>query len=321
MTITVIIATRDRAPLLGSTLDALARLEWPGVPFEILVVDNGSVDDTPSIVAQAARCTRVPIVYETEAKPGKSHALNTAVARARGDLLVFTDDDVLPSPAWLAAYVRAFTETGADFAAGRILPLWEAPAPKWLSPDLYAALSVVDGGTERIRLTKGAADPIMPIGANMAVRRRVFERVGAWNPDLGKLQGTLRTGEDHELMLKMVAAGFTGVYEPEASVRHRVSADRLRMTYFRRWFWDNGVIEAGFERKYPTTRRYLLGTPRYLWWECGRELLATAWAVFTWNAGRATVGQMRLAWFGGYQRGCWNHRRAAMPANAGSATV
>jgi glycosyltransferase involved in cell wall biosynthesis len=321
MTITVIIATRERASLLAATLDAFSELEWPGVPFDILVVDNGSMDDTPAVVQQKAQCARVPIAYLAEPTPGKSNALNAAVARAGGDLLVFTDDDVLPSPGWLAAYVRAFAETGADFAAGRVLPLWEAPAPKWLSPDLYAALSVVDGGTQRVRLTRGAADFIMPIGANMAVRRHVVDRVGGWNPDLGKLQGTLRTGEDHEFMLKITAAGFAGVYEPEACVRHRVPVDRLRLAYFQRWFWDNGVIEAGFEREYPTTDRYLLGTPRYLWRECAHELLATGWAVPTWNARRATVGLVRLAWFGGYLRGRQNNRCADIPASTGSATA
>ena len=68
-------------------------------------------------------------------------------------------------------------------------------------------------------------------------------------------------------LVKMIAAGFTGVYEPEASVRHRVPADRLRLGYFQRWFCDNGAIEAGFERDYPTTSRYVLGVPRHLWRE------------------------------------------------------
>jgi glycosyltransferase involved in cell wall biosynthesis len=316
MTITVIIATRDRAPLLAATLDAFSQLEWPGVPYDILVVDNGSIDDTSAVVQQKARCARVPLTYLTAPTPGKSHALNVAVARAGGDLLIFTDDDVLPSPGWLAAYVRAFAETGADFAAGRVLPLWEAPAPKWLSPGLYAALSICDGGTQRIRLTKGAAESIMPIGANMAVRRCVFERVGGWNLDLGKLQGTLRTGEDHEFMLRYTAAGFTGVYEPEAFVRHRVPADRLLLSYFRRWFWDNGVITAGFERKYPTTDRYLLGAPRYLWRQAARELLATGVAIPTCNARRAVVGLVRLAWFGGYLRGLRDGHSANVAANA-----
>lgn len=226
--ISVIIATRDRAPLLEATLEALCAQRSPGCPFEILVVDNGSIDGTPGVVAAAASRCRVPIVYLTEHKSGKSHALNTAVTHARGDLLVFTDDDVLPSPGWLAAYAQAFSETGADYAAGRIQPLWEAPPPRWLTPTLHGVLAVQDGGTRRLAL-RGMSDQVMPIGANMAVRRHVLDSVGGWNPQLGKLKNSLRTGEDHEFALKLVAAGFAGVYEPEASVLHRVSADRLRL--------------------------------------------------------------------------------------------
>ena len=253
----------------------------------------------------------MPIVYVTEATPGKSHALNTAVARAHGDLLVFTDDDVLPSPGWLAAYVRSFTETDADFAAGRVLPLWEAPAPAWLSPDLYAALSIVDGGTRRVRLVKGAADFIMPIGANMAVRRRVFDRVGGWNPDLGKLQGTLRTGEDHEFMLKMIAAGFTGVYEPEASVRHRVPADRLRLPYFAA---GSGTTASSRQASSGSIRRRI-DTSSGCLATSGLSVLARCWRQHGQSPPGTRRGPrrpVRLAWFGGYLRGLWNHRRAGV---------
>ncbi len=304
----VIIATRDRAPLLASTLEALSRQDWPADAFEVLVVDNGSVDDTQHVVAAAARTAPMPIRYLSEPRPGKSNALNTAVTYARGDQIVFTDDDVLPSHGWLAAYARAFAQTGADFAAGRILPLWEAPAPRWLTPELYGVLAIADGGTERRVLSNGAADVVMPIGANMAVRRHVLDRVGGWNPELGKLQGTLRTGEDHEFALKMSAAGFVGVYEPEAIVQHRVAADRLRRAYFRQWFGDNGAIVAALEREYPTTQNYLLGVPRYLWRQLADELIATGRALVTGNVDRATLGRMRLAWFAGYLRGRWDRR-------------
>jgi glucosyl-dolichyl phosphate glucuronosyltransferase len=309
--ISVIIATRDRAALLASTLEALSKQEWPGSPFEVLVVDNASVDHTPAVTAAAAAATDVPIVYLHEARPGKSHALNTAVAHARGTLLVFTDDDVLPSSAWLATYAAALEETGADYGVGRILPLWEAPPPRWLGPALYGVLAIPDGGTQRLRLARGMNEAIMPLGANMAVRRHVVDRVGGWNPDLGKLQGTLRTGEDHEFALKMLDAGFTGVYEPGAWVRHRVPADRLRLAYFARWFYDNGAIDAALEERYPTTRTYLLHVPRYLWRQVIDDFRVTAGAIVTCNMERATAGGMRVLWFAGYLRRRWSRRRTA----------
>lgn len=316
--ISVVIATRDRAELLEGTLESLRRQESPGCPVEILVVDNGSIDATPEIVETAARLSAVPIVYLTESKPGKSHALNTAVGRARGDLLVFTDDDVLPSPGWLAAYARSFSETGADYAAGRILPFWEALPPRWLSPELYGVLAIPDGGTRRLQMSQGTNEHIMPLGANMAVRRHVLDRVGGWNPELGKLKGTSRTGEDHEFALRVAAAGYGGIYEPEASVLHRVPADRLRLGYFLQWFYDNGGIEARLEQDYPSTDRYMFSVPRYRWRMAFGDLGAAIWGALTGNAPRATAGVMRLAWFVGYLRGRWTTRRGrqALPVPA-----
>jgi glucosyl-dolichyl phosphate glucuronosyltransferase len=312
--ISVIIATRDRADLLAATLDALAAQEWPGYPFEIVVVDNASVDGTCRVVESIARRAPVPVVYLTETKSGKSHALNTAVAHAQGDILVFTDDDVIPSRNWLAAYVRAFMETGPDYAVGRILPLWEAPPPPWMSAAFHGALAVPDGGTERLQLLQGINEAIMPLGANMAVRRHVLDQIGGWNPDLGKLQGTLRTGEDHEFALRMRSAGFKGVYEPDACVQHRVPQDRLRLAYFRRWFYDNGVIVAGLEEEYPTTTRYLLNVPRYLWRQFANDLLTMASAVFRWDTTSAPAAEVRLGWFAGYLRARWSRRTGSRAA-------
>jgi glycosyltransferase involved in cell wall biosynthesis len=310
MMISVIIATHNRAALLASTLEALAGQEPVGRPFEIVVVDNASTDETPAVVREAASRTAGPVVYLREDRAGKSHAMNTAVAHARGDLLVMTDDDVVPCPGWLAAYAAAFDETGADYAVGRILPLWEATPPGWLSPKLYGVLAIPDGGTRRLRIGSDHNDQIMPLGANMAVRRHVVDRIGGWNPTLGKLQGTLRTGEDHEFALRMADAGFTGVYEPAAYVHHRVPADRLRLAYFHRWFYDNGIVQCSLDREYPRTSRYLMNIPRYLWRQVLMDAALMARGIVTLDAGRVVAGEMRLAWFAGYIRGCWDRWRA-----------
>jgi glucosyl-dolichyl phosphate glucuronosyltransferase len=315
--ISVIVATRDRARLLESTLEALCRQDSPGCPVEILVVDNGSIDNTSEVVATAARRSPVPVTYLTETKSGKSHALNTALEHARGDLLVFTDDDVLPSRHWLASYAQALAQTGADYAAGRILPLWEAPQPRWLSPALHGVLAIPDGGTARLVLS-GVQDHVMPIGTNMAVRRHVIDRIGGWNPQLGKLKHTLRTGEDHEFALRLAAGGFSGVYEPDASVLHRVPRERLRLSYFFRWSFGNGRMEAGLEEHYPSTAHYLCRVPRYLWRRLASDVLSTITGVLTLDARTVTAGAMRVGWFAGYLTGCWKDRgtAASVPARA-----
>ena len=308
MMISVIIATRNRAPLLASTLDALSRQQVSDFAFEIVVVDNASTDETALVVEAAAR-RGGPVVYLFESRPGKSHALNAAVSRARGDVLVFTDDDVLPSSNWLAAYARVFGETEADFAAGRIQPLWESPPPSWMSPALHGVLAVADGGAHRLPIRHGAKDDIMPLGANMAIRRYVLDRVGSWDPQFGKLQGTLRTGEDHDFFLRMIQAGFQGVFEPEANVQHRVPAERLRLGYFHRWFYDNGQVDAQMEERYPTTARYFLQVPRYLWREALADVGSLLLGLVTLDAKRTVASVTRLAWLAGYLRYRWTPRR------------
>jgi glycosyltransferase involved in cell wall biosynthesis len=305
--VSVVIATRNRAASLAGTLRALLDQE-SGSPYEIVVADNGSTDETARVVEAAAARGRVPVTYVREDRPGKPFALNAATARARGRLVAFTDDDVLPSRRWLAALARAVEREGADFVAGRIVPLWEAPPPAWLSPALYGVLGTPDAGIERRRIRADENEHIMPIGANMAVRRAVLDRIGGWDPDLGKLEGTLRTGEDHDLFCRMLAAGFAGVYEPEALVHHRVPADRLRRSYFRRWFYGNGAVIAALDRRYARAVPYLLGVPRYLWRQATRAVLDLVVGSVTGDAPRAAAGEMRVVWFAGYLRAAWSRR-------------
>ena len=124
--VSVVIATHNRSALLARTLDALAGQRWPCDRLEIVVADNRSTDDTREVVESAAlrdRASRVRYLYVAD--PGKSFAVNAALQIATGDLLLFTDDDVLPEPLWIDRMTAALVETGADFAAGRIVPRWE----------------------------------------------------------------------------------------------------------------------------------------------------------------------------------------------------
>ena len=306
--VSILIATRNRAELLKRTLAALGMQELDGLSVEVVVVDNASSDHTRAVVAEAAAILP-DVVYLHEERAGKSHALNRAIQRARGDLLLLTDDDVIASRGWVRAFVRAFAETGADYAVGRIFPLWEVPPPRWMSSALYGVLAIPDAGPDRLLLSKGVHDEIMPIGANMAVRRRVIERIGGWNPELGKLEGTLRTGEDHEFALRMLASGFTGVYEPSASVGHHVPASRLRLRYVARWFYDNGTIVAGLEQASPSSPAQLLGVPRYLWRQLARDLQAGLAAAVRFDRAQVVAAAMGVLWFAGFVKSRWSSAR------------
>jgi len=304
--VSVIIATRNRCGLLGQTLNAIAGQEWPRDRAEVIVADNGSTDDTASTVAAAAKQHRpLAIRYLSVDQPGKSNAVNAALKVATGDPLVFTDDDVQPARGWLRSIVAAFEQTSADFLAGRILPNWESPPPSWMSPALHGVLAIPDNGEHRLDIVLGGNEMVIPIGANMAVRRAVIERVGGLRDDLGKLEGSLRTGEDHEFFLRMIHAGFRGIYEPTAVVYHRVPAERLKRSYFRRWLFQNGRDVARLRAAYRPGVPHLAGIPRYLWRQAISDAIGAIVARLKGKRDTSFGLTTRVVWFAGYLRQSW----------------
>lgn len=246
----VIVATYNRAPFLDECLAHLRRQ-----PFldgdELIVVDNGSTDETPAILARHAADFPVPLVRIVEPAPGKSRALAAALAVARGGILAFTDDDVIVAPDWLAEIRRALTADEADLVGGPVAPRWERPAPAWLRLQndagygrLAAPLALLDYGP-----APGVLGPRTLLGANLALRRDVLVRLGGFAPHLGKLRGTLLSGEDHDLCQRTQAAGFRARYLPAIRVRHWVPGDRMRLRYFVSWFYWSGVTHAILDRR------------------------------------------------------------------------
>ncbi|HXD72294.1 MAG TPA: glycosyltransferase [Vicinamibacterales bacterium] len=306
-TFSVVIATRNREALLRDTLAALIAQEWPRDRFEILVGDNGSTDGTKAVVCAAAKTPGAPrIVYRHIATPGKSHAVNALFKEVTGDIIALTDDDVRPEPDWLQAYASAFAETGADYAAGRILPHWEADPPPWLSEPLYGVLAIPDNGTARLTIAPDAdGRDVMPVGANMAVRASVVRKIGGLRHDLGKLDGTLRTGEDHEFFLRLVGAGCKGVYEPTAVVHHFVPRARLERSYFRRWLYQNGQDVSRLQASHPGNVRRVLRIPGYLWRQAASDAVSMLKAGMAGDRRGRFAASTRLIWFGGYVRDAW----------------
>jgi O-antigen/teichoic acid export membrane protein/glycosyltransferase involved in cell wall biosynthesis len=301
--VSIVIATRNRSALLGQTLEALARQRWPADQLEIIVSDNGSTDDTRAVIERAAgRARGAAVRYLFVTEPGKSHAVNAALLVTRGDLIAFTDDDVQPDPDWIPALARAVEETSADFVAGRIRPIWETEQPAWLSPSLYGVLAIPDNGPARLPIGADTPSNVMPIGANMAVRAAVIARLGGLRTDLGKLAGSLRTGEDHEFFLRLLRAGCRGVYEPGALVGHVVPAERMTRGYFRRWIYRNGHDVARLERSYAAAVPFLFGVPRYLWRQTIADALSAVRAAIGGDDARRFASGLRVLWFAGYLR-------------------
>ena len=243
--VTVVVCTYNRCENLRDTLRALkGQVVDGGLALEILVVDNNSSDQTKAVVEEAARVSRWPLRYTFERLQGLTHARNRSIQEARGEWVAFTDDDVLPEPDWVASLWHTAQAFNADAAGGRILPLWQSPPPAWLvrQRELLGALTLVDRGPEPLIAT--LRDAYFIFGANMAFKKTLFEQLGLFRTDLGVVGNTAMRGEDTEFVVRAVQAGKRVVYAPEAVVRHKVPAERMRLAYFRRVKFHTGRSEA-----------------------------------------------------------------------------
>lgn len=266
----VVVCTYNRCASLAETLEAIGAQQVPeGCRWEFIVVDNNSRDETRATVeAFAAARPKLNLRYCFEPKQGLSHARNHGIGAAQGEFIVFTDDDVLPAPDWLATLVQGMRERECDAAGGFIAPLWQAEPPAWLTERFYGFLAVrtdPEGPKDVVQ----EAD--MPFGANLAFRRAVFDRVGLFDPHLGRKGHVLAGGEEIDVLMRIVRGGGRIVYFPEARVRHKVEAFRLSKRYFRRWRYQCSRNEAA-TLEIPQGRS-VFGVPVYIL----RQLAASAW--------------------------------------------
>jgi glycosyltransferase involved in cell wall biosynthesis len=232
MDASIIVCTYNRAASLQDTLAALTALRAPAsLDWEVLVVDNNSHDATRSVVETLQRdWPRLRYVFEPA--QGLSHARNRGITESRGAILLFTDDDVLPEPAWLETTLDGLTCHQAAACGGYIAPIWETPPPAWLTERFYGFLAVrTDRSDDYPITTPGQA----PFGANMGFRREVFERVGHFDTRRGRKGKVLASGEDGEMFERILGAGFKVVFLGASRVHHKVESFRLTKRYFRRW--------------------------------------------------------------------------------------
>jgi len=261
--ITVGIPTHNRASILRETLRRLMRLAIPdGIDWELIVVQNNCTDGTAAVLDEVA--ARLPLRVIIEPQAGVNFARNAAIAAARGEYLVFTDDDTLVDERWLAAYVSAFRSfRDADVFGGPIVPRFASPPPPWLREALplvhgaYGNLDARGRGT-----TLGAT--FYPFGANMAFRTSVLKN-SPFDPRLGPKGSSRVNGSETALILALFASGHAGRWVEDARVEHCVQAKQMTTDFLRWYFTGQGASLARVPME-PGTKM-LWGRPRWLWRE------------------------------------------------------
>lgn len=207
--VSVIICTRNRADSLRRCLESFEKIEPPeNSPWELIVVDNGSSDDTRSVVQKASK-KGAAIRYVREIRKGTSYGRNTGATHAKGAILAFTDDDCVADPHWLGSITKEFESDPALGALGGRVELFDARDKP------------VTIATSRDRLIFSSPYDVFNSihGCNVAFSSRVFERAGRFDVRFGP--GTkLLAAEDLDLLYRVHKEGFKIVYCPEALVYH-----------------------------------------------------------------------------------------------------
>jgi glycosyltransferase involved in cell wall biosynthesis len=313
--VTIAICTRNRAASLRRMLDSLCALTIPpGAEWEVIVVDNGSSDGTGEVVREFAG--RLPLKSFYEPMRGICRARNRAVAEAQGDYICWTDDDVIVSCGWLAAYLAAFKRhPEAGLFGGPIRPMLEAPArllfnrgkERWPLAGSYAART--PGPLIRPLLLN---DFDIPYGANLAIRS-AEQRLFPFDERLGPSQSHNLLADEVDVIYRMMKAGATGWWVPDAHVEHVISQERQSLGYLIAYYRRVGETAAWLHANMPGDNINEVNGPPAFALSASPALLPRQLMKILRTIVRRTVLR-RSQWLGflafyGYGLGILQHRR------------
>lgn len=248
MKLSVIIPTRNRAALLEKALKSLLTQTLSPEHFEVIVVDNGSTDNTFDVV-NSFKSRMKNIRYFLEHQPGLHAGRHRGLAEAESNLLVYADDDIEAFPTWLQAIQDSFGDEEVVVVGGKCVPKFESEPPNWLNAmwmsnaageHVLGYLSVIDLGD--------ATRPVNPdqiFGCNFAVRRSVLLEAGGFHPD-SMPQDLIRFRGDGETWVSkyIQSRGYKALYNPGASVYHWVPASRMTTEYFFCRSYSQGISDS-----------------------------------------------------------------------------
>jgi L-malate glycosyltransferase len=258
--LTVLIATYNGSRTLPEVLNGYCALEPPEGGWKLVIVDNGSTDDTKAVIAAFRH--RLPITYLYEPRAGKNAALNTGLSHVSGDLVVLTDDDVLPQSDWLKHLrITAHSQPAFSLFGGPILPKWEYPPEDWLLSwvPLGPTFALLDA------LEEGPIHPRLIFGPNMTVRADIFQSGYRFDESIGPKRSNYAQGSEAEFLRRLAQAGWKAWHCKKAVVEHiiRVSQMNKGWVLARAVRYGRGRYRLAAKDS-PTSPRAICGLPMVL---------------------------------------------------------
>lgn len=246
--LSVIIPTRNRSALLQSALESMQSQTLPADHFEILVIDNGSTDNTKYIVSLFQQRFG-NIRYFFDSTPGLHVGRHLGMKNARAEILVYADDDVIAFPTWLEGIIESFQDEKVALVGGKNLPKFETTPPDGIlrmwekdknGNRMLTYLSILDFGNE-----KKVISPHYVFGCNFSIRKSILLEAGGFHPD-SMPRGMIMYRGDGETHISrfILEKGYKAIYNPRASVYHVISKNRMTKEYLFQRCYDQGISDS-----------------------------------------------------------------------------
>ncbi len=260
--VSVIIPTFNRANMLAITLDSFIKQNYPKDCYEIIVVNNNSTDNTQDIIDEYENKYPGLITGLFESRQGVHYARNSAALVAQGDLLYYTDDDMIAYPDLISNLVKVFIDNrDVASASGKIIPKWEVEPPIWVKENLMNGwLSLNDLGDDTI-ITE---EDIGVYSCHQMIRKNIFLDVGGFNPEntAGEWLGDGETG----LNIKIKNLGYKFAYVGNSVIEHMIPPSRMTQNYLNNRLANQGNCDSYtyYRAETPSSHKLLLSSLIYL---------------------------------------------------------
>jgi glycosyltransferase involved in cell wall biosynthesis len=228
--VSILIATHNRDELLAQTFESLAKLRIPpGQHVDLIVVANGCTDSTISVCEAMLPKLPMEARFVEESQLGLSIARNRAVMESTGEVCAFLDDDVCVAPEWYEGMVEVYNAYPADIVGGPVALWWVAvERPEWFNASLESLLGDLNWGDEVIELFHPKK---RIIGANFSFKREVFDRIGPFRSDLGRVGRGMMATEETEFCERALRQGARMYYAPRMALKHWVAPQRATVDF------------------------------------------------------------------------------------------
>lgn len=255
--ISIVLCTYNNADSLAITLEHIAcqRLTDTSI-VEVIVVDNNSPDHTRQVFDKFGLYSSIVFHYFFEPRQGLSHARNTGVEKAKGQYILFTDDDADIPDDWVARYLQKIHEVAPDCLYSKININWEKPVPWWYTNRFRPCFVGLDYGDSAIDVDNFDKEFF---GKNFCIKKEIILQYGGFDPALGRNGTRLIAGEETIIYRRLVEEGRRILYFPEAPVGHRLKDREYSEANITKQFIDGA--HSSYHVAKLTARKKLLDRP------------------------------------------------------------